>query len=94
MNYPEIHSRWQHTNGNTYRVPAITNAHATIQQKYPVTVPGPDETDPRLFMHHASKANSYLAAAMTDEIKAVISRYEVPPTLAKVVLLKITGDMK
>ena len=38
MNYPEIHSRWQHTNGNTYRVTAITNAHATIQQKYPVTV--------------------------------------------------------
>ena len=45
-------------------------------------------TSPRTFMHHATKSQANLAAAMSEELKAVIYSYQekVPVALALGVL--------
>ena len=38
MLVPSLGSKWQHTNGNIYKVTCITNEHSENQEKYPTTV--------------------------------------------------------
>ena len=53
-------------------------------------------TDPRRFMHNATKAQSNLAAAMAEEIKTVIYSYEnkVPLALAIGVLRIVERELQ